>query len=87
MSPQEQHDAISGLKDHPGWLLISEAIRSDMDAKIRQMCQSPEITEARLNYLRGAIFAAQALLNAPETAITNLATSERMAAEMAANRE
>ena len=76
MSNTNQIAALDALKKSKGWQIIEQTMRDEVVAAALAIAQNPTMTEKEVDFRRGAIWAANQLLNLPSNLQRRLQTDQ-----------
>jgi len=76
LSNTNQIAALDALKKSKGWQIIEQTMRDEVVAAALAIAQNPTMTEKEVDFRRGAIWAANQLLNLPSNLQRRLQTDQ-----------
>ena len=69
---KEKIKALRDLASSPGWEVIRAVMADEIMALSLRMARTPEMTQQEMDFIRGAIYAADGLVNMPEKILLKL---------------
>jgi len=72
MTVKTQVKHLKDLSASNGWQIVQETMESEIKDLALRMARSPEMTQQQMDFQRGAIYAADQLLNLPSNLILKL---------------
>ena len=69
---KEKIKALRELSTSPGWDIIRDVMQDEIMALSLRMARTPEMTQQEMDFIRGAIYAADGLVNMPEKILLKL---------------
>lgn len=72
MSPKEKIKHLRELTQSPAWELIKEVMQDEIMALSLRMARTPDMTQQEMDFIRGAIYAADGLVTMPDKILVKL---------------
>lgn len=69
---KEKIRALKDLSNSPGWEIIKGVMQDEIMALSLRMARTPEMTQQEMDFIRGAIYAADGLANMPDKVLLKL---------------
>lgn len=63
---REHIKVIEELRQHPGWTYMRSIMEHEMKQGVSALCSSANMPETEMHFRRGALWAAEKMINLPE---------------------